>query len=61
MGTEHVVSVAEVTRRAETVVLSLPDGAASETVAGEIVSGSRGRTSHVIDTSTVGLSAAQAV
>ena len=60
-GTEHVVSVAEVAYRTDAVVLSLPDGTASETVTGEIVAASAGRTTHVIDTSTVGVSVARAI
>jgi 3-hydroxyisobutyrate dehydrogenase-like beta-hydroxyacid dehydrogenase len=53
--------VAEVARRSEVVVLSLPDGSASEQVAGEIEAATDRRTTHVVDTSTVGLGAARHV
>ena len=60
-GAGYVASVADVARRAEAVVLSLPDGAATEVVADEIaVTGSR-RASHVVDTSTIGVAAARAI
>ena len=43
------------------VVLSLPDGAASEQVAGEHLDEADRCTTHVVDTSTIGVRAAQAV
>jgi len=58
---EHVAAVAEVARRTEVVVLSLPDGAASEQVAREILAAGDRETTHVVDTSTVGVQAAQSV
>jgi 3-hydroxyisobutyrate dehydrogenase len=60
-GVAHVPSVADVARRAPVVVLSLPDGAASEHVAREIVAVGDRRTTHVVDTSTIGVRAAQSV
>ena len=53
--------VAAVARRAEVVVLSLPDGSASEQVAHAIAATGDRRTTHVVDTSTVGLAAARRV
>ena len=54
-------SVADVAQRAPVVVLSLPDGAASEQVAREICAEADRRTTHVVDTSTIGVRAAQSV
>jgi 3-hydroxyisobutyrate dehydrogenase-like beta-hydroxyacid dehydrogenase len=54
-------ATAEVARRAEVVVLSLPDGAASERVAREVLAARDRRTTHVVDTSTIGVRAAEAV
>jgi 3-hydroxyisobutyrate dehydrogenase-like beta-hydroxyacid dehydrogenase len=56
-----VPSVAEVARRASVVVLSLPDGAASEQVAQEVANTESRRVTHLVDTSTIGLVAAGAV
>ena len=53
-GVADASNVAEVARRSEVVVLSLPDGPASEQVAREIGATADRRTTHVIDTSTVG-------
>jgi 3-hydroxyisobutyrate dehydrogenase len=58
-GSTHVSAVAEVARRAEIVVLSLPDGTASHQVAHELLAESDRRTTHVVDTSTIGVSSAQ--
>jgi 3-hydroxyisobutyrate dehydrogenase len=58
-GAAHVPAVADVARRAEVVVLSLPDGAASEQVVGEILAAADRRTTHVVDTSTIGVPAAR--
>jgi 3-hydroxyisobutyrate dehydrogenase-like beta-hydroxyacid dehydrogenase len=58
-GVEHVPSVADVAQAADVVVCSLPDGAASETVAGELLAASERVTTHVVDTSTVGVQAAR--
>jgi len=60
-GVTHVHDVAEVARRAEVVVLSLPDGSASENVALAILAVADRRATHVVDTSTVGPSAARSV
>jgi 3-hydroxyisobutyrate dehydrogenase-like beta-hydroxyacid dehydrogenase len=58
-GVEHLGSVADVARAAEVVVCSLPDAAASEAVAGELLIASDRVTTHVVDTSTVGVLAAR--
>ena len=56
-----VDGVADVARFCEVVVLSLPDGAASEQVA-RLLAGEEGRrTSYVVDTSTIGVAAARDV
>jgi 3-hydroxyisobutyrate dehydrogenase-like beta-hydroxyacid dehydrogenase len=60
-GAVHAVDVAHVVRRAHVVVLSLPDGTASEAVAREIVAAPGRRTTHVVDTSTIGVNAARSV
>jgi 3-hydroxyisobutyrate dehydrogenase len=60
-GVADASNVAEVARRSEVVVLSLPDGPASEQVAREIGATADRRTTHVIDTSTVGPAAARHV
>lgn len=56
-----VESAAEVARRATTVVLSLPDGAASAAVVDDLLAADGRRTDLVIDTSTVGVRAAEAL
>jgi 3-hydroxyisobutyrate dehydrogenase len=60
-GSTAVAAVADIARRAEVIVLSLPNGAASAQVAGEIAAVDDRCTSHVVDTSTVGVSNARAV
>jgi 3-hydroxyisobutyrate dehydrogenase-like beta-hydroxyacid dehydrogenase len=60
-GAVYVPTVAEVAQRAGVVVLSLPDAAASEQVAREIVAGADRRAMHVVDTSTIGVYAAQSI
>jgi 3-hydroxyisobutyrate dehydrogenase-like beta-hydroxyacid dehydrogenase len=60
-GVAHLDSAAEVARRARVVVLSLPDGAASERVARDLLAAADRRTTHVVDTSTIGVRAARAV
>jgi 3-hydroxyisobutyrate dehydrogenase-like beta-hydroxyacid dehydrogenase len=60
-GAVHAVDVAHVVRRAHVVVLSLPDGTASEAVAREIVAAPGRRATHVVDTSTIGVNAARSV
>jgi len=60
-GVTHVDAVADVARAATVVVCSLPDGAASEAVAAELVATDDRITTHVVDTSTVGVAAARAI
>ncbi len=60
-GVEAVAEVAAVARRTEVVVLSLPDGAASEVVARKLAATVDRSTTHVVDTSTVGVPAAEAI
>lgn len=60
-GSVHVPSVAEVARRAEVVVLSLPDGTVSEKVAREMLAAAERRVRYVVDTSTVGVVAARSI
>src|SRR5262245_26507665 len=62
-GASAADSVDDVATRAGIVVLSLPDGDASEQVARQLVgvASPRRRTTHVIDTSTIGVAAAQRV
>jgi 3-hydroxyisobutyrate dehydrogenase len=54
-------SNAEVAARADTVILSLPDGKVSESVARELAAAKPRRAKTVIDTSTIGIKAAEAV
>jgi len=54
-------SNAEVAARAATVILSLPDGKVSEAVARELVAAPERKVKTVIDTSTIGIEAAEAV
>lgn len=58
-GSTHVAAVAEVARRAEVVVFSLPDGTASQQVARELLAVPDRTTTHVVDTSTIGVRSAQ--
>jgi 3-hydroxyisobutyrate dehydrogenase-like beta-hydroxyacid dehydrogenase len=60
-GADSMATVADVARRAPVVVLSLPDGPASEQVAHQLAHSDDRRTTHVVDTSTIGLVAAGAV
>jgi 3-hydroxyisobutyrate dehydrogenase-like beta-hydroxyacid dehydrogenase len=60
-GTTAVADAAEVARRSEVVVFSLPDGEASRSVARAILAVDDRRTTHVVDTSTVGVAAARAI
>jgi 3-hydroxyisobutyrate dehydrogenase len=60
-GAAFTDDVAELAGRADMVVLSLPDGAASEQVAGEIAGAPERRVTVVVDTSTIGVAAAQAI
>lgn len=58
-GAAWSATVAGVASSAEVVVLCLPDGKVSELVARELLSAPSRRTTHVVDTSTVGLQAAR--
>jgi 3-hydroxyisobutyrate dehydrogenase len=60
-GAAFADDVAEVAGRADVVVLSLPDGAVSARVAAEIVGNPERRVTAVVDTSTIGVAAAQAI
>jgi 3-hydroxyisobutyrate dehydrogenase-like beta-hydroxyacid dehydrogenase len=60
-GVMHVDAVADVARAADVVVCSLPDGAVSEAVAAELLAADGRITTHVVDTSTVGVAAARAI
>jgi 3-hydroxyisobutyrate dehydrogenase len=60
-GAEFVGDVTQLARRAVVVVLSLPDGGVSEEVARAVVETTRSRVTHVVETSTVGVAAAQAI
>jgi len=60
-GARFVGSTGEVAQHADVVVLSLPDGAASEHVVRGLLSVAERRTTHVIDTSTIGVQAARLV
>jgi 3-hydroxyisobutyrate dehydrogenase len=60
IGATFADDVAELAGRADIVVLSLPDGVASERVAAEIAGVTERRVIAVVDTSTIGVAAAQA-
>ena len=60
-GATFVSSVAELAARAPMVVFSLPDGRACDAVARSLVEATGCRVTHVVDTSTVGLEAAEAL
>jgi 3-hydroxyisobutyrate dehydrogenase-like beta-hydroxyacid dehydrogenase len=60
-GATWAGSVGHVAAQAATVVLSLPDGKASEQVAQDITATSGRSTTHVLDTSTIGVRAAESV
>jgi 3-hydroxyisobutyrate dehydrogenase len=60
-GATFVADLAELARRCDLVVLSLPDGIASEQVARGISAAPDRQTMHVVDTSTIGVSAAQTI
>jgi 3-hydroxyisobutyrate dehydrogenase len=57
-GAHFAAGVAEVARETEIVVFSLPNGSVSQLVAHEILDAG-GRTTHVVDTSTVGVASAR--
>jgi 3-hydroxyisobutyrate dehydrogenase len=60
-GATIAKSNAEVAEKADIIILSLPDGSVSEAVAREIASAKTRRVKTVIDTSTIGIKAAEAV
>lgn len=60
-GARFAVDVAHVADGAGIVVLSLPDGSVSELVAQEILESAGRRTTHVVDTSTIGVANARSL
>ncbi len=60
-GATFLGTVEELARQADVVVCSLPDGEASEQVAGTIVRTQGRSTGSVVDTSTVGVAAARSI
>ncbi len=60
-GATFLSNVALVAQQAEVVIFSLPDGAISELVAGQLAAAPDRRVSHVIDTSTIGPAASQRI
>lgn len=60
-GTSYAESASDVARAAAVVFLSLPDGAASTAVTDEIAATDDRRVTHVIDTSTIGVTAARRI
>ena len=60
-GAKIAKSNAEVAALADTIILSLPDGSVSEAVAREIAAASPRKVKTVVDTSTIGIKAAEAV
>ncbi|MCX4766589.1 NAD(P)-dependent oxidoreductase [Streptomyces sp. NBC_01275] len=59
LGARWAPSPADLARDTDVVVLSLPDGPVCETVVGDLVAVRDRRLTHVVDTSTVGVSAAR--
>jgi 3-hydroxyisobutyrate dehydrogenase len=60
-GATFVSSVGALSRETDIIVCSLPDGAASEQVATAIIRTAGRRTASVVDTSTIGVTAARSV
>ncbi|MEU6372555.1 NAD(P)-dependent oxidoreductase [Streptomyces sp. NPDC046909] len=60
-GTAYAPDLAEVAARADVLVLSLPDGTASQQVARAIVAAADRRVRRIVDTSTIGVTAARSV
>jgi 3-hydroxyisobutyrate dehydrogenase-like beta-hydroxyacid dehydrogenase len=58
-GAVPACDVSDIARRAGVVVLSLPDGAASEQVTSELLATVDRRVTHVVDTSTIGVRTAR--
>jgi 3-hydroxyisobutyrate dehydrogenase len=59
-GARYAADVDELARQAEVVVLSLPDGTAVDQVTRQLLAAEGRCTTHVIDTSTIGIAAARA-
>ena len=59
-GASFARDVADVARRADVIVCSLPDGAASAQVLRALIGSGERRATHVVDTSTIGVAAARA-
>jgi 3-hydroxyisobutyrate dehydrogenase-like beta-hydroxyacid dehydrogenase len=60
-GARFVPDVAELAAASDVVVLSLPDGVSSELVCRALVGADTRRLTHVVDTSTIGVTAARVV
>jgi 3-hydroxyisobutyrate dehydrogenase len=60
-GATFVSSLDEIARGADVVVCSLPDGGASEQVTDALAAAANRRTIAIVDTSTIGVNAAQTV
>ncbi len=60
-GARFATDVPEVASESDVVVFSLPDGTASERVAGEVIVTPGRQVAQVIDTSTVGVRSAQSI
>jgi 3-hydroxyisobutyrate dehydrogenase len=60
-GASAAASLADLVARVDVVVFSLPDGKASAAVAGSMIESNQRRVRAVIDTSTIGIAAAQEV
>jgi 3-hydroxyisobutyrate dehydrogenase-like beta-hydroxyacid dehydrogenase len=60
-GATFAADVGDVAAQAVIVVCSLPDGRVSEQVARQIAGAADRRTTHVVDTSTVGVAAARSI
>lgn len=61
IGASFTDDVGQLAGRADIVVLSLPDGAVSERVAREIAGAPERRVTAVVDSSTIGVAAAQSI
>jgi 3-hydroxyisobutyrate dehydrogenase len=60
-GARFAADVAQVAEEAAIVVFSLPDATISERVAEQVIASAGRRTTHVVETSTVGVPGAQAI
>jgi 3-hydroxyisobutyrate dehydrogenase-like beta-hydroxyacid dehydrogenase len=60
-GVGFFPSVTDVVQRADLVVFSLPNGNVSKRVAREVMGVRDRRTTHIVDTSTIGVAAARAI